>query len=351
MTVIPGEPAAGALPPAPQGARASVPPPPVYRDRGGLLRFFGVVEILIGCLCALLGVLGTLVLSLSARIGVPPEPAAPPRLLWVNLLVYAAAATFLITMGIGTLRAKRWARVLMLITSWPVLVTFVLGTIWIAVLMPGLMARSPDASPEAARIAMIVIVVFSALLALVPLSFILFYSGRNVRATFENRDRTPTWVDGRPMPILGLTVAMWGCGAATLLALPRGMAPFFGLVLTGWPAVGVILLQAFVWVWLGRQIYWMTPAGWWANVVLVTLGHLSGWITFRTIGWDRFVALYSGEEAIRAIDPSMMAMMRGMMLWVTPLSLVLWLLTLVWLRWRYYHAEGNPLRSTASPPC
>jgi NADH:ubiquinone oxidoreductase subunit 6 (subunit J) len=345
LTVIPGDPAAGAP------ALAHPPPPPGYRDRSGLLTFFGVVEILIGGLCALLGVLGALALSLVPRAGVSPGPAAPPRLLWVNLLVYAAAAVFLITMGIGTLRAKRWARVLMLITSWPAFLTFVLGTVWIIMLMPGLMAQSSDASPEAARIAMIGIVVFSAFLALVPLSFILFYSGRNVRATFESRDRTPTWVDGRPMPILGLTVAMWGCGAFTLLALPRGMTAFFGLVLTGSPAVGVILLQAFVWVWLGRQIYWMTRAGWWANVVLVTLGHLSGWVTFRTVGWDRLIALYAGEDAIRAIDPSMMATMRGMMLWVTPASLVLWLLTLVWLRWRYYHAGGDPLRSTGCLPC
>jgi hypothetical protein len=329
---------------------AHAPPPPGYRDRSGLLTFFGVVEILIGGLCALLGALGALVLSMAGRIGVSPGPTAPPRLLWLNLLVYAAAAAFMITMGIGTLRAKRWARVLMLITSWPMLLTFVFGTVWIVVLMPGLMAQSQGASPEASRLAMVVIVVISAFLALVPLSFILFYSGRNVRATFESRDRTPTWVDGRPMPILGLTVAMWGCGAATLLALPRGMTAFFGLVLTGWPAVGVILLQGFVWIWLGRQIYWMTRGGWWANVVLVTLGHLSGWVTFRSIGWDRLIALYSGDEALRAIDPSMMATMRGMMLWVTPVSLVLWLATLVWLRWRYYHPEGDPLRSTASLP-
>jgi hypothetical protein len=153
------------------------------------------------------------------------------------------------------------------------------------------------------------------------------------------------------MPILGLTVAMWLGGAGALISLPRGVTALFGVVLTGWPALIAILVQAFVWIWLGRQIYWMTRGGWWANVALVTLGHLSGWITFRTIGWERLISLYSGEEAVRAIDPSMMAMMRGMMLWVTPLSLVLWLGTLVWLRWRYYHPEGDPLRSTASRPC
>jgi hypothetical protein len=325
--------------------------PPGHRDRSGLLTFFGVVEILIGALCAVFAGLVTLAVSMATRTGGGPGPVASASLLWINLVVYAAAAAFLITMGVGTMRAKRWARVLMLLASWPMLITFVFATAWIVVLVPSLMARSPGVSPETAWVAMIVIVVVSALLALVPLSFILVYSGRNVRATFESRDRTPSWVDGRPMPILGLAVAMWVCGAGSLLALPRGMTAVFGLILTGWPAVVVVLLQAFVWFWLGRQIYWMTRGGWWANVVLVTLGHLSGWVTFRRIGWERLIALYSGEQAVRAIDPSMMAMMRGMMLWVTPLSLVLWLATLLWLRRRYYHAEGDPLRSTASPPC
>jgi hypothetical protein len=146
---------------------------PAYRDRSGLLTFFGVVEILIGGLCVLVAAFGTLALSMQAG------PAAP-RLLWLNMLIDVAAAAFLITMGIGTIRARRWARVLMLITSWPVLVTFVLGTAWVIVLLPTLVARAPSASPEATRIATIVLVVICAFLALVPLAFILFYSGRNV---------------------------------------------------------------------------------------------------------------------------------------------------------------------------
>ena len=339
-----------AVPPPPPGTRPHGPPPLPYHDRSGLLTVFGVVEILMGALCALLVLLGVVAMTVQTRNGAAAAPGAPTRLLWINLAVYGSCAAFLVTMGIGTLRARRWARVLMLIASWPALLAFALGAVWIVMLMPSLIAKSPGISTEAARLAVIVIVLFSALLTLVPLAFILFYSGRNVRATFENRDRTPTWVDGRPMPILGLTVAMWVCGAGTLMALPRGTTVLFGWLMTGWPAVVAILAQAFVWFWLGRQIYWMTPAGWWANVILVTLAHLSGWFTLRIIGLDRLIDLYSGEEGLRAIDPPMLAMMREIMLWVTPLSLVLWLATLVWLRWRYYHPEGDPLRSTASLP-
>ncbi|HZN03582.1 MAG TPA: hypothetical protein VFD06_08320 [Candidatus Polarisedimenticolia bacterium] len=322
-------------PPVPPHDPLAPPAPPTYRDRSGLLLFFGIVEILIGGLCLLLVAASFLVLTAALQTA-PGSPQPPALGLWLNVLVYLGAGGFLITMGIGTLRGKKWARAMMLVTSWPFLLAFLLGVLAAAFVAPSLMEAisSTQGKPEIRAAIWVVMAIMSLFFAAIPLSFILFYSGRNVRATFEARDPGPSWVDGRPLPILGFAGAVGLYGLFLLLGLARGAYGFFGVMLTGWAAALVIVAHVLLCVWLAVQIYRMTRAGWWANVAFAVLVHLSGWITLRVIGIHRLMEA-SGVSADAGQRPVLFDWVARFTEWFMPASMIVWVLTLVWLR-RYY---------------
>src|SRR5262245_14580505 len=279
---------------------------PGHRDRSGLLMFFGIVEILIGAMCLLFAA-GSL-LMMAAMLPADAGPKATAIGLWLNVIVYLGAGGFLVTMGIGTIRAKRWARALMLLTSWPVFVTFLFCGVGMAMLMPAFLEMMPQTpgQPDTRGVVQVVVLLVFLFLTLVPLSFIVFYNRPNVRATFEARDPGVSWVDGRPLSVLGVAGAVGLYGVLALIGLAGGPSyGVFGMLLSGWPAAVALLANALLCLWLAREIYRMTPAGWWANVAYAVLLHLSGWITLRVIGVERLVQV-SGAQAELAARPDLL---------------------------------------------
>lgn len=321
--------------------------PPALRDRSGWLLFFGIVELLIGGVCLLL-VAGSFLVMTGFDAGA--AGAKPPALgLWLNILIYLGAGSFLVTMGIGTMRAKRWARALMLLTSWPAFLAFLLGGIAMAMLMPSFLETLPQApgQPDVRGLVKWVLSLVFLFLTIVPLAFIVFYSRPAVRATFETRDPGRSWVDGRPLPVLGVAGAVGLYGLFALLGLARGPSyGVFGLLLTGPAAVAALLANALLCVWLAREIYRMTRAGFRANVAYALLLHLSAWITLRVIGVERLVQSSAAQAEIAA-RPELLQWAQRFALWFTPVSGVVWVLTLVWLR-RYY--PPGTFKSPAARP-
>src|ERR1041385_3416930 len=118
---------ADALPPLPDSpAPLPVKLPPEYKDRKVGLVIFGIVEMLLGCLAVLL--IGFMVLGqvmLAKNTGEPPQL----RLILPSVAIYGAMAILLMTLGIGSIRARRWARALSLVLSglWLVVGVFALG--------------------------------------------------------------------------------------------------------------------------------------------------------------------------------------------------------------------------------
>ena len=326
--------------PPPPGVPAPTPPSgaPAHRDRSGWLLFFGIAEILMGAVCLLLFSLCLVVLPMA--LAAQPSAAQVPALaLWINVGTYVAAGSFLLTMGIGTIRAKKWARALMLLTSWPVFLSFLMAGIVMMAMMPATIDAMPQTpgQPDMRGVVRVVLLLIVVGLTLIPLSFIVFYSRRNVRATFEARDPARSWVDRCPLPILGVAGAAALFGVMPLIGLARGPSfGFMGFLLTGWPAVVVLLVNVALTVWLAVQLYSMTRTGWWANVAYAVLSGLSGWITMRVVGMERLMAA-SGYEAQIAAQPEIMEWTTRFVGWFTPVSMFVWVLTLVWLR-RYYPA-------------
>jgi hypothetical protein len=236
----------------------------------------------------------------------------------------------------------------MLVVAWPVLLAILLGAVMLASMVPDLLGSIND-NPDNTRLVTIVLMAVCAVLALVPLSFILFYSRQGVRRTFETRDPTPTWVDERPLPILAVALALWVGGAGLVVTAVQGKTIPFGYVMTGWPAVAIMTLNGLIWIWLGRQIYWMTRSGWWANLIWGTVAHLSAWIGLRRLGSAMLYPFTEGRSDSQLI-PFARTLDGSKGEWLVAASLAIWIGTLVWLR-RYYHAGGDPLRSTGCLPC
>jgi hypothetical protein len=318
------------------------------RDRSGLLTLVGVVEILLGALSLAVGVLGVAAIAIGARLS-PAMEAVPRSALVLDLAFYAGTGAFLFTMGVGTMRAKRWARAMMLVVCWPGMLGILLGSILLAFVAPVLLQGISD-DPVNTRNVAIVLFAVCGVLALVPLAFIVFYERPSVREMFASRDPRPTWVDSRPLPILGMALALVAGGAGMVLSAPWHLTIQFGYVLTDWRAAVVTALNGLVWTWLGLQIYWMTKGGWWANVVWGTVAHLSVWISLRRIPLASMFWLYQGRHNGDDATTAFTTTFDAYAAWLVAASLLIWIGTLLWLR-RYYRPEGNPLRSTASPPC
>jgi hypothetical protein len=115
------------VPSAPQ------PVAPDYKDRSTGLLVFGILEIGGGALAALMIPFALLGVVLSRKASGVTMPMGS---LFFSIFSYAVAAAVLITLGIGAIQAKRWARALNLIISWFWLVGGILVTIMLVFLLP-----------------------------------------------------------------------------------------------------------------------------------------------------------------------------------------------------------------------
>src|SRR5947207_616788 len=109
---------------------ASVP----YKNRRGWLIAFGIVQILIPCFFLLMTAIMAFGVASLPKTS-PGSPALPTAMLYVVALVYLGVAALFIVTGIGSIRAKNWARITILILSWFWLVTGVFSVLILAVLL------------------------------------------------------------------------------------------------------------------------------------------------------------------------------------------------------------------------
>ncbi len=99
-----------------------------FKNKKASLIVFGIFELLAGLLCALMA--AVMLIPLTIASGELPASQILP-----GMAVYGVLAAGLMTMGIGTIRARRRARVLMLAVSWLMLVCGIMPKIFDAVEM------------------------------------------------------------------------------------------------------------------------------------------------------------------------------------------------------------------------
>src|SRR4051812_38801345 len=114
----------------PDLAQASTAP---YEDRKTGLTIFGILTLLMGAVCALFIPLMLASLTMSANVR---GPAQDTRMILPALLMYGGLAVMFVWLGIGSIKARRWARALLLILAWCWLLVGIIGTAVVALVLP-----------------------------------------------------------------------------------------------------------------------------------------------------------------------------------------------------------------------
>jgi MFS family permease len=259
-----------------------------YQDRKTGLIVFGILTMLGGCIVALMVPLIVWAQFVSAKTTHMPVNS---RAMIPVAIFYGLLAVSFIWLGIGSILTRRWARALLLILSWSWLAIGIVSMIYLAFLLPQIMAvldsnvRPGHAEmPQGVKTTIMVVQgIFSLFLYVVlPGTWVLFYRSENVKRTCEVRDPVPRWTDRCPLPVLAL--AVWAAfGGAVMLLFPfisGGILPFFGVFLSGISAILVCLLIAVLWGYSARALYRLERSGWWIITVGICLLSVSAFLTY-----------------------------------------------------------------------
>ena len=291
--IVPFEPSPEAAAPPKNLAWKETPAPatPDYTDRRTALIVFGVFQIILGLLAALLVPFVVLGAFLSRTA---PGGAQRPSAYVSAILSYVLISAALIILGVGSIKMKRWARALTLITSCYWLFIGALTTVLLTAVLPvttrtalrQAQQNSAGATPEISTAIMAVIVtVIIAFLAffmiVVPLAFVIFYARRDVDLTCRHRDPVERWTDRTPLPVLaGSVLFLVGAIYFLLVGITTPIFPFFGRYLTGISGGLCFIVMAGLDSYLAVAFYRLRNAGWWTAIVVTSLHLISSSLTY-----------------------------------------------------------------------
>jgi len=311
-----------------------------WKDRSAGLIIFGAIQILfgVGAVCMLFGMAAASELQ-SRGSGAAPIPATS---LVATVVMYALLAVYFFTVGIGSIRKRRWARALSLVVSALWLFVGIVGVGAVAIMMPHLSAAIRPSAEVA--IMTTVMVVTGTIYIAIPLALFPFYRSPHVKATCEARDPVPRWTDRVPVPILALVLMMASAAVSVIACVAYGIAPVFGVVLTGAPAIIVLVAMAALCAFVAVRLYQLKRSAWWTVVLLIVIGIVNAAYTFTRLDLDK---LY---EQMGIMTPQLRAMhladlYRDPMLWV--LMGVSWLAFLGYVIWTRRFFDVPPPRTRA----
>lgn len=251
-----------------------------YKDRRVGLIAFGVLHILFGMLCVLVMIGMSVVVLLDPQM----ETVLTHQMLGFVLVFYALLALVLTWLGIGSILCRRWARVLILIGAWSVLVAGIAVLIFYAVY--GRRMYAGMLHDSAATLVWGFSMVFQAIfLILLPGLMVLFYGSRNVIATCIARDPHARWTDSCPIPVLATSLG-FVLGSLSFLIIPafyRSVVPCFGVLVSGAPATFILLICTGIGLYLAWGTYRLQMAAWWVSLIFVTFFGVSAVVTFLKV--------------------------------------------------------------------
>ena len=122
-------------------APAGVPPTAVpYQNRKGTLVAMGVLLIVGGALCGCMSPA-----ALFSTLAPPPPGTHAPQMQFTEMLgiasCYLMMAVACVWLGIGSIQCRRWARALILASSWLCLVIGAISVVTCLVVLPPILSR------------------------------------------------------------------------------------------------------------------------------------------------------------------------------------------------------------------
>jgi hypothetical protein len=272
--------------------------PPEHKDRTVGLIVFGAVSVLTGLFCALFIPLTLLSIALTESVG---ATGASFRSALSASAMYGLMAVAFVWLGVGSIRARRWACELLLSLSWIWLLTGICSMIVGILVVPGVLAQLgvDTALPQevAALVIALALGVISVIYVVLPGLFVLFYRSPSVAATCRARNADPQWIDRIPRRLLTLIV-VWVLLAASVLVMPgyNFFFPLFGLVLTGVPGALSWAMVLAMCVTLAVGTSRRAPWAWWGGVALTIAATLSSIVTVLRFDFSEIVALMALPE-------------------------------------------------------
>lgn len=293
-----------------------------FKDRKTGLVIFGIIHIVIGALCALFMLCSIVGAIAMKTLGESAAPAMSTGQMMLVVILYLLLAVWFVWMGIGSILARKWARALILITSWLWLICGVIGLITNLLFMPhlfGPMATGEEIPKEMAVVVQSILIGFMTfILIIIPGAFVLFYGSRHVKATCEQRDPQVRWTDKAPLPVLTLS-SLLGCTAILmpLLAFYRWTIPFFGFILSGMPGAVVVLIYAILFAYAAWGTYKLQIKAWWCGFLLTIISWASMGITFSRVSLLEFYEQMN-------VPKENLDMMKELGMFQGPTHLLLW---------------------------
>jgi hypothetical protein len=228
-----------------------------------------------------------------------------------------------IVMGFGSLKARRWAGVLILAGSW---VAIFFGSLFMALILyvlpevHSLMMDSGLWSPSAALNAVYLTVLLLLLLQLViPLISIAFYSLKGVESTCCRRNPDPCWTDRIPLPLLVMGfIAALGCCSVFTAASFDYVVFFFGRVVSGWAGLIIVLLISAACGYVGWGAFMQKMQAWWSAYAVILTISCSLMLTFAEVEMDVLYAHMgcTPDQIVqlsryRVLNPAMLSAISG----------------------------------------
>ncbi|MHC4694116.1 MAG: spermidine synthase family protein [Planctomycetota bacterium] len=278
-----------------------------FKDMKTGLVVFGILQIIMGGFCALMVPFAIVGMIASAFIDESSDTAMSPTMMIPAVLIYVAAAVWFIWMGIGSIKARRWARALLLVTSWIWLVGGIVGFIFIALFMPDMFEKMEENEQIPAGVALVVKSVMIGFMAvfyvIIPAVLVLFYGNKNVKATCEFRDTKIRWTDKCPLPVLALSL-MFGFWAVSMLFMGfyGWVVPFFGFILSGVGGAALGLIVMLISGYIAWGTYRLSVKAWWSAVLLIVGWAVSTGVTFSRVSLlDYYEKMNFPEQQLDAI--------------------------------------------------
>jgi hypothetical protein len=324
--------------------------PTPYKNRRGWLIAFGVIEILIACVCLLLVALVVFAVLFQSNQRVPEQPPMSAAVMIAfSVIFYGGIAALFFTAGIGSIKCKNWARITMLAVSGMWLGIGLLSMLVFLFLVPSIMEKQGTLPPETRRsIFLIMDTIMAFLMVVMPTIFLVFYSRKNVKATClaggkgPMPERLATTVTGSSPPVSVLILAIWeALGVSAVLAFFVIRATFlFGMVVHGLAAFLVLLSFSTLSGFAAVLIYRREFVGWGIAVFKVLFGLANMVANFA--GHDilqlyREMGLSEQQVQIYQQFPQLQSW-----IWVMIMPVMIAYLALLFYTRKYFSRSGTP---------